>query len=189
MTTPRTPARHGFTMIELLMVVILVGVMMAIAVPRFRISPETEVQLAGMQLAQDLDLARTRALSTRATARVKFGVAAKTYVGYLDHDYNGAFGETRAETDALRGWGTRTLPARVLFGRGVAGATPGDGGGGAVTLPGNAIDFDTRGLTFPMGASGTVYLRHQNSPTAVVAVQLSPAGNVRLWTWRGGSWQ
>ena len=62
-------ARRGFTLIELLMVVVVVGVMMSIAVPRLRITPETEVQLAAMQLAQDIDLARTRALSTRSASR------------------------------------------------------------------------------------------------------------------------
>jgi prepilin-type N-terminal cleavage/methylation domain-containing protein len=181
--------RRGFTLIELLMVVIVVGVMMAVVVPKMRISPETEVQLAAMQLAQDIDLARTRALSTRSLTRVVFVTSGRNYTGYLDTNADGVIGQTQAERDALRGFATRTLPTRVDFGRGTASAAPEDGGGGAVTFSGAKVDFDSRGLTFPMGTGGTVYIRHAETASAVAAVAISPSGNVRLWTWRDGAWQ
>lgn len=171
------------------MVVIVVGIMMAVAIPKFRISPETEVQLAAMQLAQDIDLARTRALSTRSLVRVAFVADARNYTGYLDNNADGTIGGTQAERDALRGFATRTLPVRVDFGRGTASAAPGDGGGGAITFSGSKVDFDSRGLTLPMGAGGAVYIRHNDKSSAVSAVVVSPAGNVRLWTWRNGAWQ
>jgi prepilin-type N-terminal cleavage/methylation domain-containing protein len=180
---------YGFTLIELLMVVAVVGVMMAVLVPRFRISPETEVQLAAMQLAQDIDLARTRALSTRSIVRVRFTSGARNYTGFLDDDNNGTIGETQVERDALRGFATRSLPVRVDFGRGSAGAVPDDVGAGAITFSGAKVEFDSRGLTFPMGSGGVVYLKQQTSATAVAAVAVSPAGSVRLWTWHNGSWQ
>lgn len=181
--------RYGFTLIELLMVVIVVGAMMAIAVPKIRISPETEVQLAAMQMAQDIDLSRTRALSTRSLARVAFVSGSRNYTGYLDTNADGVIGQTQAERDALRGFATRTLPARVDFGRGSATAAPGDVGAGAITLSGAKVEFDSRGLTFPMGTGGAVYLRHSEKAAAVAAVVVSPAGNVRLWTWRNGAWE
>lgn len=181
--------RRGFTMIELLMVVIVVGVMMAVAVPKFRISPQTEVQLAAMQLAQDVDLARTRALSTRSLARVVFVTSARNYTGFLDTNADGIIGQTQTERDALRGFATRTLPARIDFGRGSANAVPGDAGSGAITFSGAVVDFDSRGLTFPMGTGGTIYLRHTEDATAVAAIVVSPAGSVRLWSWKDGGWK
>jgi prepilin-type N-terminal cleavage/methylation domain-containing protein len=181
--------RRGFTMIELLMVVLVSGAMMAIVVPKFRISPETEVQLAAMQLAQDIDVARTRALSTRSMVRVAFGPTARNYSGYLDDDANGVIAETIAERTALRGFATRTLPVRVDYGRGTAGSAPNDGGSGAITFPSNEINFDSRGLATPMGTGGAIYLTHEVTKSAVAAVVVSPAGAVRLWTWRDGSWK
>lgn len=181
--------RAGFTLIELLMVVIVVGVMMAVAVPKFRISPETEVQLAAMQLAQDIDLARTRALSTRSLVRVQFGASARNYTGYLDIDNDGTIGGTSTEREALRGFATRTLPTRVDYGRGSAGPIPNDASSSAITFSGSQVDFDSRGLTFPMGNSGVIYVRHEVTSSAVAAVAVSPAGSVRLWTWHNGAWQ
>ncbi|MEQ1692208.1 MAG: type II secretion system protein [Gemmatimonas sp.] len=185
----RRHATSGYTLIELLVVVAVVGIMMAVLVPRFRISPETEVQLAAMQMAQDIDLARTRALSTRSVVRVKFQSGALNYTGYLDDDNNGTIGETIAERDALRGFATRTLPTRIKFDRGATSPVPDDASAGDITFAGSLVEFDSRGLTLPMGVGGVVYLQQITSETAVAAIAVSPSGNVRLWTWRNGTWQ
>lgn len=188
--TMSTRGRRGFTIIELLAVVAILGIMMAFMLPKFRVSEKTEVQLAGIQLAQDLDVARTRALTTREMVRVAFNTSTRTYGGYLDDDGNGTITESDVEWQALRGFGVRELPARVHYGRGAAGAIPGDAPSGAVTFPNGRIEFDSRGLTMPMGTRGVVYLANDNDPNAVVAVQVTPSGNVRFWTYRqSGGWQ
>ncbi len=184
----RTP--RGFSLVELLVIMTMVGILMAIMVPRFRISERTESQLAGMQLAQDIDLARTRALSTRSMVRVVFDDAADNYGGFRDNDDDGTINESALETQSLQGWGTRPLPDRMLFGRGAASAVPGDQGSGAITFADGRLEFDSRGLTRPFGASGTVYLVSEHDPTSVVAVQVAPSGNVRFWTWKKeGGWK
>ncbi len=182
--------RRGFTIIELLAVVMIVGIMMAVMLPKFRISEKTEVQLAGIQLAQDIDIARTRALSTREQVRVAFNGTTRKYGGYLDDNGDGTIAETAAEWQALRGFGIRELPIRVSFSRGSAGPIPDDATSGGIGLPNERIEFDSRGLTMPMGARGVVYLANDNDPYAVVAVQITPSGNVRFWTYhQDGGWQ
>ena len=183
------PHRRGYTLVEMLVVMIMVATMMAIALPQLRIAGSTRVQLAGMQLAQDLDLARTRALSTRSSSRVSFASSARKYTGYLDDNTDGTIGETIAERDALRAFATRELPDNVTFGRGSATAVPGDGTSTAITFASARVNFDARGLVTPTAAGGVVYLQDMTDPTAVTAVAVSPAGNMRLWTWRNGAWK
>ena len=186
--TSRPP--RGFSFIELLLVVAVSGIMMSVVLPRLRISESTEVQLAGMQLAQDIDLARTRALSTRSRARVKFTTtSAVGYAGYLDVDGDSAFAESADEITGLRGFGTRALPVRILFGRGNAIALPNFAGSGAVTFSSNRLEFDARGLPTPMGTAGVAYLAHERDPNAVTAIAVSSSGGVRIWTWKAGIWK
>ncbi len=188
--TPLAGLRLGFTIIELMVVVVIVGIMMSIVVPRMRISEATEVSLAGMQLAQDMDLARTRALSTRNRARVTFTTGATPkYVGYLDTDGDSTITQTDDEMYALQGFATRALPTRVDYGRGSATAVPNTTGSGAITFDNSRVEFDSRGLPTPMGTAGVVYLVHQRDPNAVMAIQLSPSGSVRIWTWQDGAWK
>jgi prepilin-type N-terminal cleavage/methylation domain-containing protein len=186
----RTRSRRGFTMIELIATTTIVGIMMSIVVPRMRISETTEVQLAGMQLAQDIDLARTRALSTRNLARVVFtNVGQGSYAGYLDDNGDSTIAGSNAEMLALRGWQSRDLPVRVKYGRGTAPAVPGETGTGAITWSGSRAEFNSRGLVTPSGTGGAVYLTHVNKPAEVVAVVVAPSGSVRLWTYHNGAWK
>jgi len=58
-----------------------------------------------------------------------------------------------------------------------------------ITFAGNRVEFNARGVVHPMGTSGVVYLRHTIKAQVVVAVQVSAAGNVRLWTYKEGEWK
>ncbi len=72
-------SRKGFTLIEAITVVVMVGLMMAIGIPYLRISPYREVRNAGMQLARDFEAVRTRALATRSAARIVFDPSGAGY--------------------------------------------------------------------------------------------------------------
>ncbi len=183
--------RAGFTMIEMLLVCAMIGVMVAIIGPKFRINEGTEVQLAGMQIVQDIELARTRALATRSDVRFLFepGPTPGAYAGYLDHDGNGAFAQSVEEMRALRGFGRRELPARVEFGRGSADPLPTDANGSDITFANDRILFNTRGITEPLGTSGVIYLTHTADKSKVTAIAVSGSGAVRLWSWRNSQWQ
>lgn len=183
---PPMMARHGYTILELVVVVAIVGVTMAIVAPRFRLSGATAVQLAGTQLAQDIDIARTRALTTRQKSRVTFRQGKKSYGGYLDHDDDGNIAEVDIEWQELRGFGERVLPSDVVYGRASVPPIPDDPSSGAVTFADSRVEFDSRGLTVPQGSGGVAYLRSTREAGAVVAVSVAPSGNTRLWTWKPG---
>ncbi len=183
--------RQGFTVVELLIVMVVIGISLAIVAPKFRMSEATEVQIAGMQLMQDLEISRTRALATRSQVRFVFETdgSVGAYSGYLDENRDGVFGETQEERVALRGFGRRELPARVEFGRGSAQPLPTDANGSAITLADDRLWFNTRGITEPLGTSGVVYLTSTEDPAQATAVAVSGSGAIRLWVWRDGQWQ
>ena len=54
--------RRGFTLVEILVVIVMIGIMMKIVVPHFRVSNASRVRQAARQLGADIELARTRAL-------------------------------------------------------------------------------------------------------------------------------
>ena len=184
-------ARHmegGFTLVEMLMVVVIMAAMFAFTAPMLRVSPQRKVQTAARQLAGDLELTRTRAMATKAVARLAFDTAG-TYIGYLDHDADGSITQIAAETQELGGFGQRALGSDVVFGRGNATAAPGDTMPGAITFPNSRIEFDGRGVTQPFGTRGTIYLTHRNDANAVTAVSISGSASFKVWIWRGSSWE
>jgi len=182
--------RKGFTLVEMLIVISVMSILMAIAIPFMRVSPTRQVRLAATQLSRDLEMVRTRSLSTRRVSRVSFDAGTPAYTGYADVDEDGLIKETTAEMQALRAFGRREFDPRITYGRGSAGAVPGDtAGGGAISFPMDYVEFSARGVTLPFGTRGAVYLVHNDDPEAVAAVSVTGSGSVKLWVYRGGTWQ
>jgi Tfp pilus assembly protein FimT len=182
--------RAGFTLIEMVVIMATMGAMMAIIVPRLRTSPKQYVNMAARQLVRDLELTRSRALSVKRRTRVCFSPSTGgDYAGFLDHNNDGSISENSTEVLALQGFGIRVHQNGVQYGRGSASAIPTDAGSGSVTLSSNDVEFDSRGIPFPFGETGTVYLRHRDDANAVAAVQVQASGAFRLWRWQNGAWQ
>jgi len=183
------PRRRGFSLIEVLIVIVMVGLLMSIVIPRFRVSETTKARQAADQLVRDLEAARSRALATRSLARVAINAVSGSYTGYLDDNRDGAVAQSAVETSALASFRSRALETDVRIGRGAAPDLPGYAGGGSVTLPNSRVDFDSRGLTTPLGTSGVVYLQSTIDPAVVTAVSVSGAAGIRSWVYLGGVWQ
>lgn len=186
----RRSSRKGFTLVEVVVVIVVMGIASLIVLPRLRVTPRTHVRNAADQLVRDLELARTRALAAKAIARIDFFPGAATYVGYLDDNQDGVIAATASEIQALRGFGQRTLAPKVVFGPGSAPAIPGDSVAVPVTFAGNRIAFNNRGLPEPFGVRGVVYFTYQSDNTVAGAVSVSGSGSFRSWVYTpGGGWQ
>jgi prepilin-type N-terminal cleavage/methylation domain-containing protein len=186
----RRPDVRGVSLIEMLVVIVMIGLMLSIVVPRMRVSSSTKVRQAADQLVRDLELARTRALSTRSWTRVVFDQASSSYTGYLDLNRDSVFAQSAAERDSLRGFGSRTLGDGVQFGRAFSTTdVPSVPGAGVITFPANRLDFDARGLTNPFGTKGTIYLLLPSDPAAVAAVTVTAGAGIRSWVFNGATWR
>jgi prepilin-type N-terminal cleavage/methylation domain-containing protein len=192
MSVVRRRVAWGFTLLELIVVLTIVGIALAVVVPRFRLSPSQRVAADAQQVLRDLELARTRALATRRSAQMVFDVAGNRYTGYLDDNGDGTFLQSASEMQALRGRGPVGLSPEVSFGRGGATALPGDTAAtAAVTFQNNRVTFGPSGVTTPFGARGTVYLRNKQDQQVVAAVSVTGAGSFKLWRYNkdAGAWQ
>ncbi len=69
----------GFTLIELVMVLLILGVLSAVAFPRLVPDKSTEVLVGSLLVEQDLQYAADYALSTGLTIRCVFNVALNKY--------------------------------------------------------------------------------------------------------------
>lgn len=184
----RLSGRRGFSLIELLTVITVMGIMMTIALPYMRVSPQTKVRSAGRDLVRYLEVIRTRALATKKIVRLTFDLTEGSYTAYLDDDGNGTFDQTFAESQAV-GILTRRLRTRTLFSMGNASELPNYPGTGPVTFANNRVEFNTRGVTTPFGLRGVVYIMYRDDPNAVAAVSISGSGSFKVWVYRDGDWQ
>lgn len=85
MVHARRAARGAaFTLVELVIVVALLGLVAAVALPEVSLILGANVEAAALQLRADLLLARERALATRRATSVRFDPAGGGYTLYRD---------------------------------------------------------------------------------------------------------
>ncbi len=184
---------HGFTIVELVMVMAITIIMVGIVAPLLTVSPSRRVEGMAYQMAAHLELARTNALGKRLMTQVFFDETARTYTAYVDHDRDGNITQhpSTVEVLAFPEFGARELERFVDFGRGNASTVPGDPSLDAVTLTSATLDLSVQGVPEPWGTMGTVYLVHRDDKDAVMAISIASSGSFKAWRWSpgGGEWR
>jgi len=177
----------GFTIIEVIIVIVVIGIMAAIAVPNFLgYLPESRLKNASRDLFSNLQLAKIGSIKNNTDWAIVFNVAAGEY--YVcsddggDSTWTGPGGnDTVEKTVVLADYGSG-----VTYGNGSAttaaplDTTFGDG----VTFSGDVVVLEPRGTT---QGSGTVFLTNVTN-TPCIGVAMTSAGVVRLRRWTGSTW-
>jgi prepilin-type N-terminal cleavage/methylation domain-containing protein len=181
--------RRGFTLIEVMITVVMVGVLLAVMVPRLRTSNAQLVYEAARQVAYDVESVRSRSMATASSAEIVFDAATNSYKPYLDTNQDGVFAANDTENAAIQSFRYRALGGNTKFGMGNATAITAYTGTPPVTFAANTALFDSRGLTSPVGTRGVLYITSTKDANQVAAVTITGAANVRIWRWQGGAWK
>jgi type II secretion system protein H len=112
MTMTRLRRKTGFTLIELVITAVVVGLIAALAVPSFyRSMQKLKLNAATREIVSDLRWARSKAIATRKQVGINLDFANKQYSVFFDTDNPGNFDfdaakDSTVKTGDLSGLGT-----------------------------------------------------------------------------------
>jgi prepilin-type N-terminal cleavage/methylation domain-containing protein len=186
----KSPRAHGFSLIEVLIVVGLIGVLSAIAVPMFA-NAMANFRLSGdaRSVSNATAAAKMRAASDFSRVRIYVDLAAKTHRLQT-------FDKTSAVCCWITQGGTTALSSGVTFGYGVVTAPPPNTQGtigqaplcvddaGANIANTACVMFNSRGVPIgngPSYASTGVDALYVTDGSAIYGVTVAATGLVRTW--------
>jgi prepilin-type N-terminal cleavage/methylation domain-containing protein len=184
---PRSGPRAGYSMMEVLLVLVLIGILVAMAAPRLNLSP-TRTEAGVHALASELMAAQRAAVTGQYDVVVAFDAAQRRVRVHHDLDGDGAM-------DAGEPVLLKPLERGVVFGRGSAGPlaqlgsqavsfTRSQGGLPAVTFnrAGSASEEGGAYLTTPPAGAPPA-----SSARAVVVDRAT--GRAVAWRYKGSAWE
>lgn len=175
LTSRLIKAKGGFTLVELMIVIAIIVIGSAIAIPAYNITikPTAELNGAARQLYSDIQLIRLRAVSENRRYGIDFDSTSDDYIVF--EDANGDFEYDAGETILKR----VQFSAGLGYGRVSFDANYGSGDGVTFTGTGvaNSFSFSTRALPSP---NGIVYLKNNKNPPEGRMVNVNSMGGVRI---------
>lgn len=160
--------KRGFTIVELLIVVLIVGIFMGLAIPVFMSIGGESLRSFANTFASTLRSYRETAIVRNMNCTIVFNPSNRTYTVQYGTDTLSNYNIGRPP-----GAGSATL------------ATPECGGGApdpdGIQFPGNTLVFRSKGFATP----GAIYFTNNQE---TYAIGITVTGRIKVWKWGGGTW-
>lgn len=170
--------QSGFTMVELVVVVVILTLAVGIGVPTYHltIKPRAQLNGAARHLYSDIQLARLRAVSRTVRCGVVFS-AGPSYTIFVDENKDSVYnytddGDPTNDEEVVKTFNLGTEYLGVQYD-----TSKGDGGDG-IDFTNNTLIMTPRGIPTGLGGPESVYLVNQNGEGRKLVV--NGVGGVRL---------
>jgi type II secretion system protein H len=159
--------RLGFTLMEMVIVVVVIGIIAAMAVPSFiTYMPKLKVKSAAREIVSNLRLARSKSVSERRPYGVVFNLSTNTVITFADT--NDPASQTYSTSDSLTA--TRTLGTDIDL--------------SSCTYDNNCVVFNSTGAA---STSGDLQIVTADGSVLMSINLLASTGRVRLTEIASGS--
>ncbi len=164
---------NGFTLIELMVVIVIIGVMLLIAVPNFaRMQSQARIRAGAQEIAQDFRQIRERAL----------GLSGRFLITLTDNrNYQVLHPDGHTTLYRLG----KTTGGNVYFGATIAAGTPPEANG--PMIPGNGWDFPG-GLSLESRGSASKGVAYITDGREDFAIGVNPLGKIQVYQYENGVW-
>lgn len=163
----------GFTLIELMVVITIIGVILVIAVPNFaRMQSQARIRAGAQAIAQDFRQIRERAL----------GLSGRFLITLPDNrNYQVLHPDGHTTLYRLG----KTTGGNVYFGATTAVGTPPEANG---PIPGNGWDFDLGNLEMQSRGSASKGVAYITDGREDFAIGVNPLGKIQVYKFENGVW-
>jgi prepilin-type N-terminal cleavage/methylation domain-containing protein len=167
------PVSKGFTLLELMVVITIIGIILVIAIPNFAsMQQRARIRAGAHEIAQDFRQIRERALGLSGN----FTITRPDNYHYQVTNPNGQITTYKLGS---------TTGGRLQFGATSAVGTPPEANG---AIPGNGFDFPG-GLIIQARGAATKGVAYITDGKDDYAVGINPLGKVQVYEFTNGVWQ